>query len=96
MLMDNSATFHDVDVLSIMEASFDGLMLCDAYGKTVFVNSAAERIMGIMGSEFVGHDSIELQRSGVITHATSMETLRTGKPFTVLQTYKNGNTALVS
>lgn len=96
MLMDKNVDFGDIDVVSLMEASFDGIMLCDAKGRTVFVNSSAERIMGIDGCEFVGHDSAELQSSGVITHATSVDALRTGKPMTVLQTYKNGNTAVVT
>ena len=94
--MDGNAIFKDVDVISILEASIDGILLCDFQGKTIFVNSSAERIMGIQGSEFIGINSIQLQHSGVITHATSAETLRTGKPFTTLQTYKNGKMALVS
>lgn len=96
MLIDENADLSCLESVKIMESSFDGIILCDSLGKTVFVNSAAERIMGISAGEIIGKDSIDLQKSGIISYATSKETLKTHKPFTTLQKYKNGKTALVS
>ncbi len=96
MLIDKDAEFQGIDILDVIEASFDGIIICDSTGKTLFVNSAAERIMGIVAAEIIGKDSIDLQKAGIISYATSQETLRTRKPFTTLQTYRNDRTALVS
>lgn len=96
MLLSPDAELNSLDIVKIMESSFDGIIICDSYGKTIFVNSAAERIMDTSAKEIIGRSSWELQQSGIISYATSLQALKTGKPFTSLQKYKNGKTALVT
>jgi PAS domain S-box-containing protein len=96
MLLSNNAELNGLDIIKIMESSFDGIIICDSNGKTMFVNSAAERIMDTSAKEIIGKSSWELQQSGIISHATSMQAIKTGKPFTSLQKYKNGKSALVT
>lgn len=96
MLLSPDAELNDIDIIKIMESSFDGIIICDSYGKTLFVNSAAERIMDTTAREIIGKSSWELEQSGIITHATSVHALETGKPYTSVQKYKNGKTAIVT
>jgi transcriptional regulator with PAS, ATPase and Fis domain len=85
-----------LDLRHLLEASFDGIIISDCHGRVLFANSAVKRITGADPDEMVGKSAEELIREGLIPYATSLEALRTGLPFTRLQKYRNGKTAVVT
>lgn len=88
--------FPDFNVASIIEASFDGIIISDARGKVLMANSAVERITRTRPSELIGKTVEDLLKYEIIPYATGLEAIRQKKPYTRLQEYKNGKTALVT
>jgi PAS domain S-box-containing protein len=85
-----------LELTRLLEASFDGLIVSDTTGRVLFANHAVERITGADPSRMVGRPVDELIRDGLVPYATSLEALRAHKPFTRIQKYSNGKTAVVT
>lgn len=86
----------DLDVASVIEASFDGIIISEANGTVLLANSSVERITGTKPAEYIGKSVDELLKKEIIPYATGLESIRIKKPFTRIQKYKNGKTALVT
>ncbi|MFH2115945.1 MAG: sigma 54-interacting transcriptional regulator, partial [Spirochaetota bacterium] len=85
-----------IDLSVLLEASFDGIIVSDSSGRVLFANSAVKRITGADPADMLGTSAAELLAEGIIPYATSLEALRTHQPFTRIQKYHNGKTAVVT
>lgn len=82
---------------TIFDRSEDGLMICDAQGRILKMNPAAERLNGIKASEVVGRDVKTLVREGQINRSATQEVLETLRRVSLIQTTpRSGATLLVS
>ncbi len=85
-----------IDLRVLLEASFDGIIVSDCSGRVLFANSAVKRITGADPVDMIGKSAAELLSEGIIPYATSLEALRIHQPFTRIQKYRNGKTAVVT
>jgi PAS domain S-box-containing protein len=82
---------------TIFDRSEDGLMICDAQGRILKMNRAAERLNGIKGSEVVGKDVKTLVQEGQINRSATQEVLETHRQVSLVQTTpRSGITLLVT
>ena len=95
-MLHSDATLSPSDLIRILEENSDGIVLCDASGRTIFINRAAELCMGVSAERLVGKPSHELAEAGIITQAMSSRTIQSGASFTSLQTYPSGVTAIAT
>ncbi|MCP4718112.1 MAG: PAS domain S-box protein [Desulfobacteraceae bacterium] len=71
---------------TIFDRSEDGLMLCDAQGRILKMNRAAERLNGIKASEVEGKDVKTLVHEGQINRSATQEVLDTKRQVSLVQT----------
>ncbi len=71
---------------TIFEQSADGLMICDAQGKILKLNRAAEILNGVKASEVLGKDVGTLVKEGQIDRSATREVLETKRQVSVIQT----------
>ena len=82
---------------AIFDRSEDGLMVCDAEGKILKMNLAAERLNGIRAEEVVGKDVKTLVKEGQINRSATQEVLETKRQVSLVQTTpRSGYTLLVT
>ena len=75
---------------AIFESSHDGLYITDGKAKTIRVNSAYERITGLSRKDLIGRNMEDLVRERVYDHSVTLEVLKKGSQFTLMQ-YIMGN-----
>ncbi|MEL7608635.1 MAG: sigma 54-interacting transcriptional regulator [Bacillota bacterium] len=85
-----------LDLLEVLDASFDGVIISDAAGKVLYINRSACAIMQVEESQMLGKGIEELLREKIIPQSTGMHAMQTKQPFTRLQKYENGKMALVT
>lgn len=85
-----------LDLRELLEASFDGIIVSDASGRVLFANQAVRRITGAEPESMIGLKPDELIQKHLIPYATSLQALNLQKPFTRIQKYHNGKTAVVT
>lgn len=61
---------------AIFDRSADGLMICDANGKILKLNRAAEILNGVKASEVIGKDVRTLVKEGQIDRSATQEVLK--------------------
>ena len=71
---------------TIFDRSADGLMICDAQGKILKLNKAAEILNGVKASEVLGKDVRTLVKEGQIDRSATQEVLETKRQVSVIQT----------
>ncbi|MBU1343453.1 MAG: sigma 54-interacting transcriptional regulator [Proteobacteria bacterium] len=71
---------------TIFDQSADGLMICDADGKILKLNRAAEILNGVKASEVLGKDVRTLVKEGQIDRSATQEVLETKRQVSVIQT----------
>ncbi|MCP4672251.1 MAG: PAS domain S-box protein [Desulfobacula sp.] len=71
---------------TIFEQSADGLMICDAQGKILKLNHAAEILNGVKASEVLGKDVRTLVTERQIDRSATQEVLETKRQVSVIQT----------
>ena len=81
---------------ALLNASFDGFVVADAAGTVLKVNKAYTRISGLREEDLVGRSLPTLVKSGVLKHTVSMEVIKRRIPITMMHSYANGSTALVT
>src|SRR3970040_2046308 len=81
---------------ALLNASFDGFVVADAAGTVLKVNKAYTRISGLREEDLVGRRLPTLVKSGVLKHTVSMEVIKRRIPITMMHSYANGSTALVT
>lgn len=80
----------------IINASFDGLWICDRKGRVVTINKASEKINGINASEVIGKTMEDLVQGGLIDRSVTLEVLKNQTAITITQRLKNGRQILVT
>ncbi len=85
---------HRLD--SIIESSFDGLWICDPYGKVLRINKASERINGVTQEQVVGKEMKDLIAAGLIDRSVTLEVLEKRTTVTVIQNLRNKKQILVT
>lgn len=80
---------------TIIEASSDGIWVCDAEGFVVTINGASESLNGIKANEFIGKNISELLESKSLDQLVTTKVLESGKPETILQHVKKTNKVLL-
>lgn len=78
------------EIESIIESSYDGIMIADNEGKVLMVNSAWEHICGMKREEVVGERTKDLVNQGFYNKSAVETTLRTGKTSTVMLKMTSG------
>jgi PAS domain S-box-containing protein len=80
----------------ILDACQDGIYVSDENLVGVYANRAFERISGIPLEFWVGNSLLELKDEGYITDIVSKRVLDQKQPVTMMQSFKNGNKAIVT
>jgi len=80
----------------VLNSLYDGVYITDGSGITLFINKAYERITGIKEEEVKGKHMSHLVEQGIISKSASLETIRTKKPVTLIQTIRNERKIIVS
>ncbi|MDR9505939.1 sigma 54-interacting transcriptional regulator [Brevibacillus agri] len=80
----------------VFNALYDGVYITDGAGVTLFVNQAYQRITGIREEEVIGQHMGYLIKQGMISVSASLETIRTRRPVTLIQTIRNSRKIIVS
>jgi PAS domain S-box-containing protein len=73
---------------TIIDASSDGLWICDGQANVLRLNPASERINGVKATEVVGRNMKDLQREGFVDRSVTLEVIETGKKFSIIQRTK--------
>jgi len=82
------------DYFGLFENSYDALVITDGNGKSLFINPAAERFMGMSTKEVLGRTVQELLDEGILDDSAILKVLRTGKAETVSINTSTGRTIL--
>jgi PAS domain S-box-containing protein len=80
----------------VLNSLYDGVYITDGSGITLLVNEAYQRITGISEEEVRGVHMSYLIEQGIISVSASLETIRTKRPVTLMQTIRNGRKIIVS
>lgn len=80
----------------VLNSLYDGVYITDGSGITLFVNQAYQRITGLKEEEVIGKHMSELVDQGIISLSASLETIRTKKPATLIQSIRNERKIIVS
>lgn len=75
---------------AVIEASFDGIWVCDGEGKTLKINRAAERLNGVKREEAIGRNIRELVEEGCFNRAATLEVIEKRAPVTIIQDTRAG------
>ncbi len=81
---------------AIIDSSYDGLWVCDRYGKVVRINRASEKINGVNAKQVVGRKMEDLVREGLLDRSVTVEVLRARAAITIIQKLRNGKQILVT
>lgn len=90
------AFFHGPLCRIVFNSLYDGVYITDGAGITVFVNQAYQRITGIREEEVLGKHMAYLMEQQIISMSASLETIRTKRPVTLIQTIRQGRRVIVS
>lgn len=85
-MKDDAAQVTLTYLTTIFERSADGLMICDADGKILKLNKAAEILNGVKASEVLGKDVRTLVTERQIDRSATQEVLDTKRQVSVIQT----------
>ena len=81
---------------AVFEALADGLWICDATPRLLWINKACEELNDIKREEVCGRLVSELLESGNFDTDVSHRVIETGRPIAINQQVKSGRTLLVS
>lgn len=73
------------ELRTIVNSSFDGIIICDFKGKILRCNPAVKRVLGLTGKELVGKPFRELIDRGVITNNIINMVKKEGSPVRVVE-----------
>jgi TyrR family helix-turn-helix protein/PAS domain S-box-containing protein len=77
----------------IINSISDGITICDRHGKIIFQNDIDIEMVGMNFINRYAHESVE---KGLMSESISMKVLESKEKATILQTFINGRTVLVS
>ena len=70
---------------TIIDASTDGLWICDGEANVLRLNPASERINNVQASEVIGRNMRDLQREGFVDRSVTLEVIESGKKVNLMQ-----------
>ncbi|WP_110926650.1 sigma-54 interaction domain-containing protein [Bacillus massiliglaciei] len=80
------------ELLDIFESSFDEIILTDAEGIVLLVNSACERNYGMPSGHLVGKHVKDLERMGIFYPSATLQVIEKKTPIELFQTTNAGRT----
>jgi PAS domain S-box-containing protein len=81
---------------TVIDSSFDGIMICDREGRIVRYNKASGRINDVKGDELIGKNLRELIAEGRVDKVVTFEVLRKRRTVTIIQRNKMGKRILLT
>ena len=81
---------------AIFESSFDGLYITDGNANTIRVNSAYEKITGLLKKDLMGRNMHDLVEEKVFDYSVTIEVLEKKKPITIMQKVLGGKQLIVT
>lgn len=81
---------------TIIDATYDGLWICDADATVLRINTASERLNNIRASQVVGRNMADLVAEGFINRSATLEVIKTGKTATLLQSTVTGRKLMIT
>lgn len=81
---------------AIIESSYDGIYITDVYGNTLKTNSAIERITGIPKHYYIGKNTNDLIKRGILKESVTVKVMEERKPVTIVQKNFNGKETLLT
>ncbi len=91
-----SGALVDQDLEHVFEAMADGVWVCDATPKLLWINSACEELNSIRREEVCGKSVSELLDQGNFDTDVTHRVLREKQPVAIIQKVKSGRTLLVN
>lgn len=79
-----------------IDASYDGLWICDHKGTVILVNKASERINNVKANDVIGKNVRDLVIEGLFDQSVTLEVLKTKAPVTMMQQIRGGRKVLVT
>ncbi len=73
---------------TIFTSSFDGIWVCDGWGKVIAVNEASARLNGIVPAEVLGKTVGELVAGGLFDRSVTLEVIETRRQVSLMQYVK--------
>jgi PAS domain S-box-containing protein len=87
----------NMELDTIINSSYDGLMITDGNGTGIKINSALSRVTGLEEKHFVGKSIEDLYKSGVFHYqAVTVRALQEGRRVTGIQKVNTGKEVLVT
>lgn len=80
----------------VFENSYDGLYITDGNGYTIDVNKAYLNITGFEKKELIGFHMDDLINRGYFKESVSTEIIRTGRPMSLIDVFRNGKRCLIT
>ncbi|MDQ1239872.1 MAG: hypothetical protein QG577_2058, partial [Thermodesulfobacteriota bacterium] len=81
---------------AIFESSYDGFYITDGNATTIRVNSAYERITGLLRQDVIGRNMRDLVQEKVFDHSVTLAVLEKGHQLTLMQTVKGNKQVMVT
>lgn len=81
---------------AIIESSYDGIYITDINGNTLKTNSAIERITGIPKHYYIGKNTNDLVKRGILKESVTMKVIENKKSVTLVQHNFNGKETLLT
>jgi PAS domain S-box-containing protein len=86
----------NMDLSEILEASFDGIWICDSEGYVRMINKASSIMNQLDPGSVVGKTMEELVASGVVDRSVTLEVFKQRKPVTFIQNMHGGRKILAT
>lgn len=81
---------------AIIESSYDGIYITDVHGNTLRTNSAIERITGIPKHYYIGKNTNDLIKRGILKESVTVKVMEEKKTVTIVQKNFNGKETLLT
>lgn len=81
---------------TIIDASTDGLWICDGQANVLRLNPASERINNVHAGEVVGRNMQELQAQGFVDRSVTLQVIETGKIINLMQRTRQGRKLMLT
>ena len=82
--------------IKALNASSDGILICDNKGNVLYVNHAYENTTGLKRDDLLGRNLKMLLEQKLFNKAASLSVLENQKPFSLIHQYVTGKSALTT
>lgn len=81
---------------SALDASSDGILICDEEANIIYINEAYEETTGLTKKEMIDHNLNKLLEEKVFNMSVSLKVLETRESYSTIHKYKTGKSALTT